>query len=245
MLEYLPYLYDLAAVVLLLSYIMVSARRGFASTMITFIGYVVALASAKFLSTLMAPAIFDMTLRDGLVTKVQSALTDSPQGIELAGMVAGALEALPSYVAGLLDIGGYNADGLLAMLVDYPQKAATTLVDEVVAPVVIGLISTVLFFVLFSAIMLVVHSLARFFYGVRSIPVVGPINSLLGGAVGLLTGAICLCVVLVLLEFVLMFTGDALEFFNQDVLDQTYTYRLWQRFEPAGLTGIFSKLTNF
>lgn len=235
MLEYLPWIYDIMAALLLLCYISMSAKRGFASTVINFIGYVAALVCARVLSGMMAPALFDMGVRAGLLTKVQTALAEMPVSLEFAEEAATFLEALPTYVANLMNMGGFDTDKILKMLTDFPQEAASMLVDEVLAPVITSVIAMVLFLILFSALLFVVHSVSRFFGEVRRIPVIGPLNSALGGVVGLLTGAICLYVIVVLLRFVLMITGDSLTFLNQGLLDQTYTYKIWQQFEPAGI----------
>lgn len=235
MLEYLPWVYDIMAALLLLCYISMSAKRGFASTVINFIGYVAALVCARVLSGMMAPALFDMGVRAGLLTKVQTALAEMPVSLEFAEETATFLEALPTYVANLMNMGGFDTDKILQMLTDFPQEAASMLVDEVLAPVITSVIAMVLFLILFSALLFVVHNVSRFFGEVRRIPVIGPLNSALGGVVGLLTGAICLYVIVVLLRFVLMITGDSLTFLNQGLLDQTYTYKIWQQFEPAGI----------
>lgn len=244
MLEYLPWIYDIMAALLLLCYISMSAKRGFASTVINFIGYVAALLCARVLSGMMAPALFTMGVRAGLLAKVQTALAEMPVSMEFAQEAAVFLEALPAYVANLMSVGGFDTDKLLQMLTDFPQDAAAMLVDEILAPVIIGVISMVLFLILFSALMFVVHSVSRFFGEVRRIPVIGPLNSALGGVVGLLTGAICLYVIMVLLRFVLMITGDSLTFLNQGLLDQTYIYKIWQKLEPVGILSTVQELLN-
>ena len=55
--------------------------------------------------------------------------------------------------------------------------------------------------------MVLVHCLVKMVRGVRHIPLVGPLNSLLGGAMGLLEAAVIWYVISVAIHFVLEFSG--------------------------------------
>ncbi|WP_312644773.1 CvpA family protein [Hydrogenoanaerobacterium sp.] len=239
MIEFLPYLYDILAVILLLYYIYVSSRRGFAATVVSFIGYVAALTAAWALSKMVAPALFDTFFRSGLVERVHGVLDELPGGMEFAETAASLLAALPAYIGGMLNIGGYNASELSQLLSEYSSNTAELVVDKVFAPAIIGMLTMVLFIVFFSVLMVVVRSLTRFFYSVNRVPLIGPLNSILGGIMGLFTGVVSLYVIIVILQLVLTLTNDSLHFLNRGLLEQTYTYRLFLRLNPFELLNHF------
>ena len=239
MTEYLPIVYDILAAILLLYYIYISSRRGFAATVVSFIGYAVAFSAAWAFSKMAAPALFDSFFREGFVKRVSAALEQIPGGLDFAEAAASLLEALPSYIGGMLNIGGYNAGELAQLLGEYSSNTAELVVDQVFAPAITGMLTMILFIVFFSVLMVVIRSLTRFFYGVNRVPLIGPLNSILGGIVGLLTGAVNLFIIITIIQFVLTLTNDSLQFLNKEILEQTYTYRLFLRFNPFGFLNDF------
>lgn len=229
-----PWFYDALAASLLLYHIYKSSKRGLAATAANFVGYLAAVAAASVVSKLLAPAAFNVFFRAGIVEKVQTALESLPGGMELAESAAELLGALPTYIGEMLSIGGYNAEELSALLAGYGTDTAAAVVDTVVAPAITGILTMVFFLLAFSLFMVAVHAITRLFYGVNRVPVIGFVNSVLGGAAGVLTGALSVYIWLVILRFVLTFTGEALSFLNMNILASTYSYRLLAAFEPFG-----------
>lgn len=235
MTAFLPLLYDALAVSLLLYHIYISSRRGLAATLANFVGCIVALSLSWALARQLAPMLFEACFRAGLVERVQTALTALPGGTDLAEGAAALLAALPAYLAGMVNIGGYDANELAALLAGYGTDTAGAVVDNIIAPAVNGMLSMVLFLLLYSLLSVVAHAITRLFYGVNRVPVIGFFNSVMGGMLGLAMGVISVYIVLVIVYFVLAFTGDSLSFLNRDLLESTFTCRLLARFEPFGL----------
>ena len=231
---FFPFVYDALAVSLLLYHIHVASKRGLAAAIANFVGYIAALAVAWLVAKTLAPALFNAFFRTELIERVQVALETLPGGTELAESAAAMLASLPAYIGDLMDIGGYNAEELAAMLSSYSTDTAGAVVDAIVAPALTGMMTMVLFLLMLSILMVVVHAITRFFYGVNRVPVIGLVNSVLGGVMGLAMGIIGVYVVLVILQFVLTFTGESLSFLNKGILGQTYTYRLLATFDPFG-----------
>lgn len=228
----MAFVYDLLAIAFLLYYIYVSSRRGLAATVVNFAGYLAALAAAWLLSRTMAPVLFEAFLRDGLVSRVEDALASLPGGIDLGEAASDLLDALPSYLTQMLVIGGYSISELSDRMADYSANAADTLVDEVFAPALTGLVTMILFMVLFSVLMVLVRWLTRCFYGVNRVPIIGLFNSFGGAVVGLLSGVVGLYVIVTLLQFIMVITQNSLSFLNHELLEDTYVYRLYLRFNP-------------
>lgn len=232
--EFLPFVYDALAVSMLLYHIYVASKRGLAATVANFVGYIAALAVASLVAKTLSPVLFSTFFRPELITRIQTGLDGLPGGAELADSAAAMLSSLPDYVGDLMNIGGYNAGELAALLESYSANTAGAVVDAIVAPVITGMMNMVLFLVSVSVLMVVVHGITHFFYGVNRVPVIGFLNSVFGGVLGLAMGVIGIYVVAVVLRFVLTFTGASISFLTQDILEKTYSYRLLASYEPFG-----------
>lgn len=226
------------AVVLLLVCIYRAARQGFAATLVNLAGYVAALAVAWPAARYAAAQVFAYGLRAGLVERVAQKLSESEQTLELLDSAAQLLDGLPIYVAQLLHMDPAVVQRLADTLGSTAQASAEAVVDGVLAPVVIGALGVLLFLLLFPLLLWVVRLVTRMFRAANDIPIVGPLNSILGGAAGVLMGVVCLFIWALLLQFVVLLTGGTLVFLNSQVLSSTVTYRLLRHVDLLGLLSL-------
>ncbi|WP_040198184.1 CvpA family protein [Candidatus Soleaferrea massiliensis] len=210
----LPIILDIVAVAILIYMISRGAKRGFAGTVVSFLGYLLAFSAAMFVAKTVSQFIFTQFLRDNMVTSLSAQLNTS----DLAASLQGFIDTLPGYVSNAVASAGFETAGLSGSV----QNMSATFVDTVVAPVVTGMIRAVIFCILFALCMFLVRRLMRSLRFVNRIPLLGPFNYFLGGVLGFIQGAIVLLVIALLANVALwFFPGDGASSVRL-AIEQTY-----------------------
>lgn len=227
-------LLDGIVVVIFLYFICTYVHRGFVQSIIRFIGSVAAVVAACIASRVLSTLVYSALIREKLIEQVQQlgsmqAVQSIDEAIShLPGILANLLyftygEDLPSQVEAYLASSGSVTD------------IATRIVDDLFQPILVGLISVLLFVGLLIVLMLVVRLVARTFQGVNNLPVIGSINMLLGGLVGLLMGLLVMYVVTMLSGYVTALTNNTGFLLNEKTIEQTYLFRYIAAFNPLQL----------
>ncbi len=235
--QYVPILLDVLVVVVIISMVKSSARRGFVRTVIQFAGYLVSLGISSVASRMAAIFVYSSFVREGIVDLIARNIQNvTDQEMVMEELIA-ALESLPSILQSALSQAGVDlTSALYGLTGDSVGKIAAVVADTVVGPAAIGLLRTVFFVIFFSICMLFVKSFARLFRGLYRIPLLGPANALLGGMVGGLEAILVVYVAAVLVSLLQTLTGDTLPLLTQEAVARTYLFRLF--FDLNGIIGI-------
>ncbi|MDD3192700.1 MAG: CvpA family protein [Oscillospiraceae bacterium] len=225
--QFLPLLLDLAALLFVIAYIRLSARRGFVRTVVQLVGFFVSLFLANALSGVAATYVFEQFIRQGLTDKISEQILSSGSAAGFLQSLSAVLESIPSYLLNALEFAGLPADLTLPSLTGSVEQLAVGIVDQTVGPTCIALFSTVFFLLFFSLLMFLTRMVARGFTGLRHIPIVGPINSVLGGCVGAVEGVLYLYLIVTIASLVLALTGDRIPYLNRETLENTWLLRLF------------------
>ena len=102
-----------------------------------------------------------------------------------------------------------------------------------IGPVVLFLTTAILFLLLLILLGFLVRYLARLFRFVNDIPLLGPINCILGGVVGLIRGFLVLFVLAVFVDFLCSITNNSWEVLNQSIIQRTFLYQYLVQFNPV------------
>lgn len=84
-----------------------------------------------------------------------------------------------------------------------------------------------LFFVVFFTFHVFNPYRCPVFYRTSAIPIVGPLNSVLGGCVGAVEGVLYLYLMVAIASLVLALTGDSIPYLNRQTLESTWILRLF------------------
>lgn len=177
---------DAVLVVIVLACTVWGLKKGFVKSLLGFIGYVVALLAAIGISNWLAAFVYDGFLREVFIQKISSVLTDGAASTA-AEQAEKLLEALPGFVANALGNQGLTAESLEGTLTGSVAVIAPQVAD-MISPVVINLMRIIFTVVLFSALLFLVRVLVKAVGSVFRLPVLRQMDSLLGGAFGLLSG---------------------------------------------------------
>ena len=222
-------LLDGSLVIIALVIIVKYAQRGFMQALIQFTGVVLALGIAVVASSLIAKAIFNAAIRGQLVDAIQG-LMRSP----MSKQISAAMRYVPAILLNLLAAAyGDNYTSLMQDALNTRQDAAEYIADSIVAPAVVPVMSTLIFFVLFLLLLLVVKLTARAFKSVNQIPLVGPVNILLGGALGVVVAALVLCLIVKAVSMLSAINGGEGILISQNLIRKTILFRLISAYNPV------------
>ncbi|PWM35250.1 MAG: CvpA family protein [Clostridiales bacterium] len=226
---FIPLIYDIATVIVFVYMIAACARGGFLRTIVSFIGYAAALVGAAVLSRPLAAGVYGSLIRPGVIQRIAEKLAQYRNDALPAGLL-GLFEGLPEEVLGAL---GMDKEGIVDALGDLIQNggqgAAGEIADAIVAPLAVMLLKIIFFFLIFGLLMIIVRRVAWVFGSVNHLPLLGPANRILGGAVGALQAALTMYVVAVLLVLLVSLTkeGIVIRLSGEDIT--LASYALYQR----------------
>ncbi len=114
---------------------------------------------------------------------------------------------------------------LVMSMMETKAELGDTVINNFVRPNCIVVIRTVAFVLIFSIVFAVMRLIASAAKLIDKIPIVGDINSLLGGAAGLLEGILMLFVFCLATRLIVsVFDGDVM-MFNQETIDKTIIFK--------------------
>lgn len=230
-------LWDLLALFIIVWNIYRCAKKGFLRTVVAVICYAAAAILAKVLSPAIAVWLYNNYIGEIVRGVVFESVEQSlQQGANAAGNL---IVALPGWLQ--MAAGPYLPDKnveIPAIQLDNTTKQIIGgVVDSALIQPITWLMTAVLFLFLFSLMAVLVRMIARLFDGINKLPVVGTVNTILGGIIGVLQGAVVLLVVSAVLNLLIFFTSNTLWWMNESVLDSTYILWAFQRFIPGMFGG--------
>ncbi len=195
--------------------------KGFFAALISFVGSLVAIVVSLFLATPIAELLFDVFMRGNITTRVDSSLSDSLPEQSVSALISGLTDGFPGSLAESLD--GINVtDELNSVFAgEATGVTADVIVSSTVAPIMIAMTATIIFFFLVFIIKGIFGLVEKVFYSFNKIPLVGQLNNVLGGVVGILPGLINAILVFAVLVLVAIFTSNQLPVINTAALDTT------------------------
>lgn len=195
---------DIILICILVIAILIGVKRGFVRSAARFIGTIFAAVISSVLGGMAATGIYNALFRGALVERVN----ESVSGLTNAESAMGVLSSLPDFIVRALEEAGITEASLNAQIASGRGQIADTIVD-VISPVFIGFIKVLAVIVIFMILMVVVRLLANFLDRLFDLPILGAVNSLLGGVFGVLSGVLIIWIVLgIMIVFIPMLSSD-------------------------------------
>lgn len=109
---------------------------------------------------------------------------------------------------------------------------AAELMESVIEPLAVGMIRSLAFIVIFAILMLIVNIIAKVFIGVNHIPLIGPLNEVLGGMIGAAQGMIYMFVIASVVWFALSASGGQLGPITAEIVEDTILFKEFYNIGP-------------
>ncbi len=138
------------------------------------------------------------------------------------------VEELP-YLANLNDMfSNAGITSIRALVLNMTIGAGTVrdaVFDSVIEPYFIMGIKSALFIVIFIIMAIILGIVANALKIINKIPLIGDLNSLLGGVAGLIKGAFTVCVICIAVRMTISLSGGDIPFLNETAIAETYLFK--------------------
>lgn len=221
--SWVSFIYDAAAVAIILICMARGAKDGFAKALVQTVGLVVSVAAALYVSRVCASLIYTTAIQPGLLSTIESSIENAVDTESVVEGLKSALGAIPALSAVLFDFSGVEAslDGAVNL---ESSKIAAVVESSVIRPVVEPLLQMIIFILTLIILMFVVTLLAKGSKGFNKVPVIGGINSFLGALMGIINGGVLLCAAAAVISLIISAKGDS-QYLSQDIISNTYIFK--------------------
>lgn len=232
---------DLLLVVLAIAIVVMSSRKGFVASCLDAFSVVISGFASYKLFEPVAEWAYDFFVRDLVKTTFARALDDMSSSLSISEKVSGMIDALPQAAVKIAEGMGYNAKNFAGSFNQAIAANNEALINEVTDKIAYNIMITITQIIVFIALFVIFGLLIRLISGffsdyLKKIPVVGGIDALLGGVLGIVKGAIVLVVVTTVL-YIILSTAEAGS--PLTVIGESKLYNFLAEFNPA--INFFSK----
>lgn len=214
---------DIVLAVVFVVTVLVARRQGLASTLVRLVGTLVSLLGAYTVSNRLPPEVFERFFRSGLIKKTSEVIAANGQ-TTIETVVEKLAGFLPQSLVEQL-LGG--ADKLTQLLDASTPNIAEQVVENVIAPLFLPIISVVVFFAAFALCMVVIRFLAALLVNMNHIPVIGGANRLLGTVLGVALGGLYVIIGLCAVFALLVVVG-----YSPSFLENSFFYGIFAAYNP-------------
>lgn len=117
------------------------------------------------------------------------------------------------------------------------RKTAEAVESGIVAPAVKQILRGIIWSVLMIILLLISRIIAHVFEGVNKVPVIGPVNAVLGGVLGLCEGTVFVYIIAQVIRLTCYLTSNSLMFLNTETVLNTYLFKYLFYFDIMTLIG--------
>ncbi len=229
--NFVSIIYDVLAIVIVISCIKKGAKNGFAKTAVQTIGYVCSVLAAVVISSISAALLYSTAVEPALVSYLEESMQNSADAESVINSVTAAVEELPAVSHLLFDFSGVAEKLSGSVLFDY-SEIAENICESVIEPVLYPVFKTLIFALSLIILFTVVSIIAKGSKAVNEVPVIGKANGFFGGVFGILNGILELCIGAFILDFVIS-AGFFPEYFSEEIIGKTHLFR-WIYFAVCG-----------
>ncbi len=246
--DFIPMIYDLVILIIAFMLISKAMRKGFIASLITTLGYFVSLALAIFGGRFLAKLIFAMFFESPIANSIDSKVSQSFDASSIGGMLDGAVESVPKLFRGIIEnqqiTSAQMADQIGSQVLSGETTIGVAITQNYIQPIVCIILQIILSAILFSILMFAVKAIGRMARGVKRIPLIGPINKLLGGVLGLAQAVIIVYLISTLAGMLLAAKPDGYEYLNMQIIESTYLFKLFFSFDTSAILTGYNDMLN-
>lgn len=204
---------DIVIIAVAIILVVASAKKGFVASFLDTFSVVISSFVSYKLSPVVADSMYNLFIRDLIRTEFRQALDKMSQSLSVGDKVSGMINSLPETALKLAQSMGVDVNNFSSYFVQSGAITDDALIDRVADSiaydVMISLTKFVVFIVLFVLATLLVRFISGFFSNnLEKLPIVGGIDTLLGGVLGLVKAAVIVFAGSILL-YIIVETADS------------------------------------
>lgn len=214
---------DLIVAAVILITVLISARRGFVRTVAEVAGFIAAVFITFTISTPLGNITYDKIIEPPIVSSVSSAAGDS-----VSETVDTAWNSLPEFVKSNSEKLGFSKEDIDKSIADNIGGGTETAVkaasQNTVKPMVVKLLSLIYSVFILIVLLLLVKLLARFINRLFSFSIMGRLNRILGGVLGIPKGIIIAIAFCLIISLIVSFTKGGFLIFTENAIKDSWFF---------------------
>lgn len=239
--DYIFLVYDVAAIAIVIFFIIKGKNDGFTKTFVETAGFAFAVISALVIGRISASFLYTALLKPGIIESIESSLGKAIDVEDVINSIEEAVASLPAISKLIFDFGAIEdkLDGGINMT---NANIAANVEESVISPVVMPLLEIIIFALVLILFLALITVIARKSKKVNEVPVIGGLNAFFGGIIGALEGAVVLAIVSTGLRFLIKAYGESV-WLSENIISKTYIFK-WIYFTVCG-EGEFDLVARF
>lgn len=216
---------DISVIGILLIMFIWAKNKGFIRSAIDLLGVGASAVLSYMFCGRVGEMIFNVFAKDRIIATVTQVIEENGAAQSISKAISSAMSL----------IGGSDVSKSVESVIKANGTAdvktlATAIADGAITPVVMPLISGIAFILMFIICVIVIKIIARIISrGIRHIPLIGPLDSLLGGFVGIAEGCLLIVVAAMIINVLPVVIGGA-PVVTQGDIDATYIFKYFYNF---------------
>lgn len=218
---------DLIVLAIIISTVLISAKRGFVRVLIELIGFIAAVFITFTISTPLSNITYDKIIEPPIISSVTSSV-NSVAGDKAEAAIENTWKSLPTFVKNNIEKIGITKEKIDNSITNNigngTESAVRSASQDVIKPVVTKTLQLIYMVLIIVILMFVVKLLAKFINKLFSFSVIGTANRVLGGIVGLPKGIIIAMVFCLCISLIVSFTKDGFLIFTKEAMEKSWIF---------------------
>lgn len=222
---------DLILLGVFVAAVLISAKKGIVRTVLDVVAFVLALVLAAQLAGPLAQGCYDAVLSERVETKIEQKLSEN-ENASASKTVVLVIDSLPGFAKDYIEKSNSDMSRYIAQMTSGNYTAANAAADlnkEIARPACIAVLTSVFFLLLFVVLSALLQRLSKVVSKAFKIPIVGTVNTVLGGAFGAVKGCVLVFIAAALLMLLAPRIGGAFG----EAVDGSQIVRLIESYIPS------------
>lgn len=187
------FLADILLLAVVILFVIIGKTRGFLRTLLSFLGKIISLVTALFISKTYSEKFYELFLK----ARVTESLSQKLEADGGAFDIAEVMKDIPASLLEFCDMLGFDVDSLINGInsSQITNDVAVLIEENVLAPILILVCQVVIFSVVSALISIVLTIVINLVCTVDKLPIIKSANGVLGAVLGLINGVIVVYIV--------------------------------------------------
>ena len=232
---------DLAVVVLVVLVIRYAHKKGFLRSVLSLFGHLVALVFSFVVGKVVADWIYEAMVKSWLVQTVETNIVAGTNN-NLTAAVDRMYSDLPGLLSGMFNFLFGSKEKVLDSLQTSMESTSSSVTDAIVTmlkPMLLTLLGILIILLLVVVCLFVLRVLDKVLIRVRRLPLIGSLDGLLGGVVGIFQALLWLIVLAFFVKALILLSSNNWSLLNTEVIESTILFKHLYYFDlTAFISGV-------
>lgn len=215
-------LLDLLVVIIIVFLVVGGYKRGLIQSVVRLFGALAASIASSVLASFLSIPVYTSFIKQGIINAVSSSLPPQTENGEYASEL---IKGLPEYAKNGLDMMGISPERL-AKEIKETNLSVPDLIESLIRPTAIKLVTVVLTFVLFIILLSIILIMAKSVVSVVDTAGLSVLNKISGALLGLVLASVLIMLMTLIMYFLIVMLPADMSTDLRQAIDGTYLYRI-------------------